>query len=865
MERKNILAQPWSISVADIFTELKTGSNGLSEKEIVGRQNTYGKNLFKNHEKRSVVSILLKQFISPLIFILIGATVITFLLKEWVETFVIGGAVIINAGLGFYREYHAEHILEKLSSFIKDRAIVVRDGREQEVDSEVLVPGDIIKLSYGNRVPADARLININNISLDEAILTGESQSTQKSLNLIEGYSVVAERVNIAHAGTLVVDGFGTGVVVATGNNTEVGKIAGLVSGTSRAKTPIQKGVEKLAWIIFAVVMVIVTGIFILGIWRGEQLFEMLVLSIAVAVGAVPEALPIALTVILSVGAERIAKKKGILRTLIAAETLGSTSIIMTDKTGTLTEANMRLVGIYTTDELLTGNTNSKKYDKKSQELLELAVKNIDVLIENPNEQVSLWSFKGKPFEVNIIKTARENGIDISRIKQTGFSPIIIPFNSTHKFSVSRAADIFTIMGAPDVLLTRAKINKEDFLKIESWIIQASNEGKRLIAVATVQSKSDISISEVQNITFVGILAFYDPVRPKISATIKKIEALGTKVIMITGDLKGTAVAVAKELDWKISEDQVITGHEIEVLSDEELIKIIPYKKIFARVTPEDKLRIGMLYRRLGEVVAMTGDGVNDAPALKAMDIGVALGSGSDVAKGVADLVLLDDNFEIISMAIHEGRRILVNIRKTFVYLMSNSLDEVFVVSGSLIAGIALPLTALQIIWVNLFTGSLPALAFAYDEDFDHEMSKKHTLKSIFTSEVNILTFGIGITSSSLLFLMYYGLIKYGVEINLARSVFFVCFASYILVIAFSFRSLHKPLFSYPIFSNKKLNWGIIVAVVVLVATMSIPSFRSLFELAPIPFVWMWFILGWLILNVALVEGAKFAFRRKHK
>ncbi len=865
MENDNFLRQPWSVEVADIFKGLKTGQSGLKKKEIDERLSIYGKNTFKRHEKKSAISILLKQFASPLIFILIGAAVITFLLKEWIETFVIGMAVLINIGLGFYREYHAEHTLEKLSSFIKDRARVIRDGNEEEVDSEMLFPGDLIKLSYGNRVSADARLISLNNIHLDEAILTGESQPVKKSLDILSVSSSVVERTNIVHAGTLVVDGFGTAIVVATGDSTEIGKIAGLVSGTNRAKTPIQKGLEKLSWIIFAIVMVIVIGIFILGISRGEPLFEMLILAVAVSVGAVPEALPIALTVILSIGAERIAKKGGIARTLIAAETLGSTSIIMTDKTGTLTEANMQLVGVYTIDEL-ENNTEPKKNDKSNHDLLRRALTNVDVLIENPNDDMSMWSFKGRPFEVNIVKTARDSGIDVSSLKGDNSSPIIIPFNSTHKFSVSHDGDTYTVMGAPDILLALSKVNKEEFLEIESWIIKASNEGKRLIAIATMKSAPDIlSIKDVKNLSFLGILAFHDPIRANVPAAIKKIESLGIKIIMITGDLKGTAISVAEELGWKISEDQVITGHDIQSLSDEELLGIIPNKKIFARVTPEDKLRIGMLYRKLGEVVAMTGDGVNDAPALKAMDIGVALGSGSDVAKSAADLVLLDDNFETISMAIGEGRRILANIRKTFVYLMSNSLDSVFVISGSLIVGLALPLTALQILWVNLFTGSLPALAFAYDEDFDHKMSKKHTLKSIFTHEVNVLTFGIGVASSLLLFFMYFGLIRYGVELHLARSVFFVCFASYILVIAFSFRSLHKPLFSYPIFSNKRLNQSIIIAVVLLIATISIPTLRSVFNLVPIPFGWIWFILGWLVVNILLVEGAKFLFRIQYR
>lgn len=865
MEHTNIKTQAWSLDVQDIFESLETSNTGLSETKVAQRLNTYGKNIFKNHEKKSAFGIFLKQFTSPLIFILIGAAIVTALLNEWAEVFVISLAVLVNVVLGFYREYHAEHILEQLTSFIKDRARVIRNGNEIEVDSEMLFPGDIIKLSYGNRIPADARLISVNNIRVNEAILTGESEAVQKRVEIVSVSATVAERTNMAHAGTLVVDGFATAVVVATGNNTEIGKIAGLVSGTQRAKTPIQSGVEKLSWIIFGLVMVIVFGIFALGVARGEELFQMLILSAAVAVGAVPEALPIALTVILSIGAERIAKKKGITRTLMAAETLGSTSLIMTDKTGTLTEANMRLVGIYSKDEMDITTVSSPEQNDRDDDLIQRALANVDVLIENPDQPISEWVFKGKPFEVNIVKTARERGIDISIVKKDQISPIIIPFNSTHKFSVSRTGDVCTVMGAPDILLSLSNVSKEDFLKMESWITAASNEGKRLIAIATMNSSKEVlSIPDVHAVTFVGVLAFHDPVRENVPAAIQKIESLGIRIVMITGDLKGTALAVASQLGWVVNESHVLTGHDIQTLSDEALLEIIPSKKIFARVTPEDKLRVGLLYRKLGEVVAMTGDGVNDAPALKAMDIGVAIGSGSDVAKSAADLVLLDDNFEIIGMAVQEGRRILVNIRKTFVYLMSNSLDEVFIIGGSLVFGLTLPLTALQIIWVNLFTGSLPALAFAYDEDFDGEMIKKHTLKSIFTREVNILTFGIGIFSSILLFLLYYGLIQYGVALETALSVFFVCFASYILVISYSFRSLHKPLFSYPVFSNKKLNQSIVIAIGVLVATMTVPDLRIFFGLAPMPVSWLPFVFGWLVVNVLLIEGAKFVFRHKH-
>jgi Ca2+-transporting ATPase len=862
MQERKFIENAWSIEAENVLNLLETTEQGLSEEEASTRLQPYGRNVFHKQEQKSYITIFLKQLASPLIFILIGAAVITGVLREWAEVVVITLAVLVNTGLGFYREYHAENTLSKLSTFIKDRARVVRGGHEEEIDSEMLVPGDIIKLAYGGRVAADARIINANNVSTDESILTGESTPVSKFPSIKPIASSVSERNNMVHAGTLTTNGFAAAVVVATGDKTEIGKIASLVSGTHRAKTPIQKGLSKLAWVIFVIVMFIVVGIFLLGVYRGESIFEMLVLSAAVSVGAVPEALPIALTVILSIGAERIARKKGITRTLIAAETLGSTSVIMTDKTGTLTEANMRLVGIYDTDELVSGNTEPKPNDDSDHKLLEMALANVDVLIENPNDEVAKWSFKGKPFEVNIVKTARDNGLDVSRFHSGNGLHIVIPFNSSHKFSVSKNGEFYAVMGAPDILLSKSKMDSSTHDKIESWIIKASDEGKRLVAIGKIFSPV-LSTADVHDIEFVGILAFHDPVRKEVPKAIKRIEALGTRIVMVTGDLRGTALSVSRELGWNVADTQVLTGHDLQVMSDEALLAVLPSIKIFARVTPEDKLRIGLLYRKLGEVVAMTGDGVNDAPSLKAMDIGVALGSGSDVAKSAADLVLLDDNFQTISMAIQEGRRILVNIRKTFVYLMSNSLDEVFVIGGSLLMGIALPLSALQIIWVNLFTGSLPALAFAYDEDFDHEMSKRHTLKSIFTYEVNVLTFGIGIFSSLLLFLMYYALVDFGVELALARSVFFVCFASYILVIAFSFRSLHKPLFTYPIFSNKKLNQSILVAVVILIATMVIPALREIFDLAPLPLVWLWFILGWLVLNVFLVEFAKYLFRIK--
>jgi Ca2+-transporting ATPase len=860
--------QPWALSESEVFEQLKTSAKGITSTFAEARLAEYGKNIFHGKGKTNPLVLFSKQFLSPLIFLLIGAATLTGILHEWLDMGVVLFAVVLNVALGFFHEYNAENTLDKLKTYIKDRARVIRNGVEEEIDSESVVVGDVIKLSYGARVPADARIISVNNFSVDEAILTGEALPVEKTEEVCKMGALVADRKNIAHAGTLVVQGYALAVVCATGDETEIGKIAGIVSKTNKTKTPLQKGVDKLAWLIFCVVMIIVAGILMLGIARGEPLIEMLLLSSAVAVGAVPESLPIALTVILAIGSLRIAQKRGVVRKLTAAETLGSTTLIMTDKTGTLTLADMQLTGIYGTHELLNPSNITKDkntFTPEQKSLLEMALYNVDVSIENPSQDKAKWSFRGRPFEVNIVKACRLHDISL-RFLSSAISHLVLPFNSTNKFSVAEKDGTYILMGAPDILLKKSSLSKEEYLKIEEWIERESRDGKRIIGIGKVgkkHNKKEFSISEIENIEFLGMFTFVDPIRPEVPAAILNIQSHGIKMVLVTGDLVGTALSVAKDLNWQVKEDEVLSGGDVRALSDKELLELIPKIKIFARVTPEDKLRIGQLYQSLGEVVAMTGDGVNDAPALKAMDIGISLGSGSDVAKSAADLVLLDDNFETISLAIDEGRKILGNIRKTFVYLMSNSLDEVFIIGGSLIFALPLPLSALQIIWVNLFTGSLPALAFAFDEDIDGERFKGKELTLIFSKEVKLLTFGIGIFSSLLLFVLYYGLFKSGIDLSVVRSIFFVCFSSYILFIAFSFRSLHLPLFSYKIFSNKKLNWSILIGIILLVLTMATPFMREVFLLSPLPLYSAPIIVLWLVLNILLIEGAKWAMRKK--
>lgn len=858
------IVSPWTKKVEDIYKLLSTTVHGISEEEALTRYKQVGPNEFNRRKKQGAFSVFLKQFSSPLIFILIGAALLTILLKEWVDTFVILIAVVVNAVLGFYQEYKAEQTLEKLTSYIKEETYVVRSRGEREIESSMLVPGDIIRLSLGMRVPADARIISTNSFAVDESILTGESLPIRKKETIVSEGTPLSERDNMIHAGSLVVEGYATAVVVATGADTEIGHIAELVRTNKIARTPLQKALSRLAWIILVAVVVVVTGLFFLGLAQGQSVVEMLLLSSAVIVGSVPEGLPIALTVILTAGVARIAKKKGIVRNLSAAETLGSTTVVLTDKTGTLTEAKMQFMGVLTKESLLS---EKRAIDPKGKDMLDLALLATDAFVENPEEPKKEWRFLGRALESNIARAASDAGIDVLELVEERRLPVL-PFNSKYKFSVAydQIHKQYAILGAPDILLARADISKDEYVTLSEKINEVSSEGKRIVGVARMKDSAldhtkGVQVEDVKDVEFLGLIVLYDPIRKDVPDAIKRIESHGVEIIMITGDLKGTAMAIATELGWEVSGDMVMTGTELRGLDDETLSRRLREIKIFARVTPEDKLRVGRLYKSLGEVVAMTGDGVNDAPALKTADIGVAPGSGSDVAKGVADLVLLDDNFNTIVYAIDEGRRVIANIRKAFVYLMSNSSTEVVLVGGSLLLGLPLPLTALQIIWMNFFTESLPALSYAFEENRDVQKSSG-AQKAIFNREVGFLTIGVGIFASVALFVLYWGLLQYGIDETLARTVLFACFSSYVLGVAFSFKSLRKSLFSYNWFDNKAFNWSMLAATLFIVSSFVIPFLREALQLTVLPLVWLLVVIGWIIFNVLVVEIVKWWFRR---
>jgi Ca2+-transporting ATPase len=871
----NLPRSPWSDEPDELKSQLDTNFNkGLTETEAKNRLKQAGENIFESSKGKSPLSIFIQQFTSPLIIILCIAVVITTFLGEWLDTIIIAFAVIVNAILGFVQEYKAEKAIADLRSYITHRTRIIRNGRELEIDPRFLVPGDILHISNGARITADARIIKEINFTADESILTGESLPVEKEVGALSETALLADRTNMVFAGTLGINGSAYAVVTATGYDTEIGKLALLVDETVSEQTPLQKALTKLTWVIIVFTTIAVVALFIAGIMQNMPLNEMLILSIAVLVGSVPEALPIGLTSILAIGVTRIAKKKGIMRSLTAAETLGSTTLIITDKTGTLTEANMRLIDIDTAAQLtspdFTPSDHHDNFDLEQQEILTLALCASDVSIENPEDDYTSWVMSGSDLETNIVSAAGAHNISQSAADRSEIQTRI-PFSSKYKFSVARIPnqylprhlsqfeDPHIVMGAPDIMLNRSHLDHETCEKLQKSVEEHSRYGRRVLGIGLLTPHSSepsaITIDDVKEITFLGILSFHDPVREEVPDALKRINSYGTRVIMATGDLPGTAMAVAEEIGWEVTEANVLTGQQLQQLTDEDLVSILDRIHIFARVTPKDKLRITKLHQAQGEIVAMTGDGVNDAPSLKVANIGIALGSGSDVAKSVADLILLDNNFKTIVATIEEGKQILGNIKKMFVYLVSNSLDELILIGGAIVAGVAMPLTAAQIIWVNLFTGSLPAIAFAFDR---HQMKETDAAsKEFFDSRVVFLTLFIGFAVSLMLLSLYLGLLSFAVPVALASSIIFGCFGTYTLFISFSFLDLSRPLFTYSLTENKPLLAGVGIGLLLVVATFTVPFLQSSFGVQPLSLPWIGFIVFWIILNVLVVEGAK--------
>jgi Ca2+-transporting ATPase len=834
--------------------------NGLSEKEVELLQRKLGKNKLPEEKPLSRLRIFLEQFQSPLIYILVIAGIITLILRDFTDAIVIFGAVFLNTIVGFIQENKANQTLRALKKVVKHEAQVLRGGNLKIVDSIELVIGDIIILNSGDKVPADGRIIESYDLKINEMVLTGEWLSVKKKPEVLPKETPLADRDNMVYMGTIVEGGKGKAIVIEIGPNTELGKVATMVRETKEEKTPYQKKLAHFSKIVGIVIGLICFGIFIIGLVTGKEFIEMFTTALAVAVAAIPEGLPVAMTVILALGMQRILKRRGLVRRLAITETLGSTSIICSDKTATLTEGRMKVDEIIG-DKFLT---------------LKAAIFSSEAFIENPEEPKEKWVIRGRPTDRALLEAGIELGIDKKREFEKK-KIVELPFDPINKFAAAlyweNKEQILYICGAPEKILELSKSEKIEKENWEKKLEELAEKGLRVVACAYKKIKNQNSkiknlAKEIKDLFFLGFITLKDPIRPEAIEAMKISHQAGIRPIIVTGDHKLTAKAVAEELGFKIKEENILEGENLDKLSDEDFEKILDKIQIYTRVEPKHKMRIINAWQMRGEVVAMTGDGINDAPALKKADIGVALGSGTEVAKETSDLILLNDSFSIILAAVEEGRAILDNIRKVITYLFCSAFNEVLLVGTSIFAGWPLPILAAQILWINLIEDGPLSLALAFEPKEKDLMEQKPANQEIplLSREMKALIFGIGIITDLLLIGLFFWLFKFsGYEISHIRSVIFAGLAIDSIFYIFSCRSLRKNIWQINLFSNRFLILAWIFAIMVLLAGLYLPILQTFLKTTPLTFFDWQLVFGLGLLNLILIEATKWYFITKSK
>ncbi len=866
-------------------TDLK---NGIDKAEALARSRQYGPNAFERKEADNFLKKVFRQFQNPLVFILTLAGLGALLLGAYVDATVIAIAVAINILIGTIQEERASQAFEKLEKSQTHSATVIREGKRITILSDKLVPGDIVVLESGTYVPADIRLIKTKDLSVNEAALTGEWVPVQKRKGeqKIKVQSL-SDRFNMAWMGTLVVAGYGKGIVVNTGNRTQVGRIAKHLQTKETVVTPLQKNIRSIAQFLIYIIGGAIVLVFGFGLFRGEALGEMLLFSIALAVAAMPAGLPAAVTVVLALGMETILKKGGLVRNLMAAETLGSTTTILTDKTGTLTQAKMALSNL-TTLSKSSYNIDNLHSDQKT--LLEGGVLASDAYIEKESDGEEKITVHGRPIEKAVLLSGLEVGLSQEELKRNYPQLDFLAFESSRRFGVSlnkfsEKNNRLYISGAPETLIA----NSTHILKNGSSILltseirnkllksqeEQSAKGMRLIAVAyrdvdwnTIPvcredkpgNKEAIKILD-GSVTFLGLMTFSDPIREDVSESINMVKRAGVRVIMLTGDNPETARTIASKVNICSENSRVITGSELEDMDDKELLHALKHVFIFARVLPEQKLRIARILKNNGEVVAMTGDGINDAPALRSADIGVAIGSGTEVAKEASDIVLINDSFSIIVSAIRVGRRIIDNLRKIVAHLVSTSFSEIILIGGSLVVGMPLPILPAQILWANIVEEGFLSFAFAFEPEEQGIMKRdpRHSQsRTILTKEIKRLILVISAVTGAFLFALYYYLVSMSnIPIEEIRSIMFVAITLDAIFFAFSLKSLTKPVWEISLFNNKYFMGALALSVLLLLAALTWPPLQFLLSIVPLSGTAITLLIAVGVFNLISIEVAK--------
>lgn len=858
----------------DVIKETKSNINGLSNNEVKNRLEKYGKNILPKKERDSILKLFIKEFISPIELILVITVIISFFMGETIDALVISFIILVDVCMGTYQENKALKSAEALSNMLKTQCKVLREGKEIMVNSDDLVVGDILILESGSKITADARIIECYNLTIDESVLTGESVTVSKTSEVLEGDLILAERINMLFAGCNVITGRCKAVIIGTGINTEIGNIAKQVSETGEEKTPLTIRMNKFTKQISILIVIVAIISAVVLFFRGYETKAIFLSVVALAVSAMPEGLPLALTMALTIGSNRMSKKNVIVKTLNSVEALGSCTVIASDKTGTLTvnEQTARKIVLPDGDNIeVTGTgynidgeikTNEKNYERVKKIINLCAINNEAKFEKNKDE----YKYFGDSIDIAfLVLKEKLNSTEKLEIVE------IIPYESEKQYSA-----VFyklngelrcTVKGSLERIMSFSENNKKYVEQNE----ELSKDGFRVIAVCDGKVK-EVSEKSIQKLEFLGMVAFIDPIRVEAKDSIKECTRAGIKVIMITGDHPLTALSIAKDLELANSDKDVITGKEVNdayLKGEDYFDSIVKEKRVFSRVTPTDKLHIVESLKRMGEFVAVTGDGVNDAPAIKCANIGVAMGSGTDVAKDTADMIIIDDNFKSIVAGIKEGRIAYANIRKIVLFLLSCGMAEVLYYLFAVGAGYEIPLVAIQLLWINIVTDGIQDIALSFETSSTDVMSEKprKTNESLFNIDLmrEVIIFGLTIA------FMIFGVWKYLMDNNtnllIARSITMLLMVFIQNIHVLNCRSEKNSLFKTSIKSNPLVIYTVIGSIILQLIVTNIPVFANFLNVSTLPVktIVITFIFSLIIIVVAEIYKVVYRSVSKNK
>lgn len=850
----------YQVDVKDVERKLHVyQEKGLSEKQVEERRKKFGTNTLEITKKQSLLILFVKQFQDFMVLILLAATLIAGMLGEYIDALAIMVIVLLNGFIGFFQEQKAEKSLEKLKELSAPKIRVLRDGDWKTIPSEEAVVGDVIRIKTGDRIPADIRIIKANDLETEESTLTGESLPVEKTSQVIHQENIaVQDQHNIGFKGTLVTKGNGNGIVIQTGMNTAIGQIASLMDKTEKVITPLELKLMELGKILIYVVFLLTALTVGIGVYHGQPLYDMFLAGVSLAVAVIPEGLPAIVTVALSLGVQRMIRRKAIVRQLSAVETLGCASVICSDKTGTITENQMTVKEMYINDQHVyvsgegyatTGDffVNEKKVDRNYPNLEHMMLYSLLCNESSLLVKKGKYIVDGDPTDGALLVAARKLGLS-HKVKDQFIVIKQFPFDSTRKRMTVVVEDEnkrrFVISkGAPERIVPRCShrvnINGRERLtvtkEIERQMDEMAEKALRIIAISMKPlSKDDpLDLSTLEkDLTFIGLFGLKDPPRKEVKRAIEQCKQAGIKTVMITGDHKKTAIAIAREIGLQEEGELTLEGHELNTMDTDSLASIIDKVTVFARVTPEHKLKIVQAFQKRGHIVAMTGDGVNDAPAIKASNIGVSMGiSGTDVTKEASSLILMDDNFSTIKEAIREGRNIYENIRKFIRYLLASNVGEIFVMMVAMLLALPLPLVPVQILWVNLVTDGLPAMALGLDPPEKNVMDQKprNPREGIFARGlgIKIITRGIMIGVVSLIaFMVIYD--NQTENLTHARTVAFTTLVLAQLIHVFDCRS-ENGIFGRNPFNNMYLIGAVISSLILLLIVLYVEALQPIF------------------------------------